>query len=74
MRRTNFRDKVDVWCISKASNTEGFRFQYWKIKRRFQVRRAKMRQRIRMYYAGFCSRGRGAHLNRELRIKNRGLK
>jgi len=73
MKRMNLRDRVDVWCVSKASNYEGFQFQYYKIKKRFQMHRAKMKQRMRMYYAGFCSRGRGTHLNRELKAKNRGL-
>jgi len=59
--------QVYGWCVSKASNCEGWGFLYWKIFEKFHTIKCNAKAKVRMYFAGFCSMCRGRHWDRRSR-------
>jgi hypothetical protein len=59
--------QVYGWCVSKASDYEGWGFLYWEIKEKMRVIQRDATVKVRMYFAGFCSMGRGRHWDRRSR-------
>ena len=62
-----FPGQVYGWCVCKVANYEGWGFLYWKIMHRLCVIKCKAKVKVRMYFAGFCSMGRGRHWDRRSR-------
>lgn len=59
--------QVYGWCVSKVSGYAGWRFLYWEIMEKMRLLKCGVKVRVRMYFAGFCSMGRGRHWDRRSR-------